>query len=81
MKTNLLTWATLSLLTTVSFLASETAHGRNAAILILAAAGIKCATVGWQFMELRAAHWFWRSTLLVIVVALLGAVAALRVSA
>jgi hypothetical protein len=78
MKTNLLTWTALLLLTTVSFLTSETAHGQAAAIFILAAAGAKCAALGWQFMELRAAHWLWRSTLLAIVVGLLGAVAALR---
>jgi hypothetical protein len=78
MKTNRLTWIALLLLTTASFLASETTPGRGAAILILAAAGAKCVALGWQFMELRAAHWFWRATVLVLLVGLLGTVTALR---
>lgn len=78
MKTNLLTWAALLLLTTASFLASETTLGRGAAIIILVAAGAKCTALGWQFMELRAAHWFWPSTMIALLVGLLGTVAALR---
>lgn len=77
MKTNLLTWIALVLLTTVSFLASETVHGHGAAVVILGTAAVKCAALGWQFMELRAAHWFWRAGMLAIVAGLLGAIGAL----
>lgn len=72
MKSNLLTWCTLLLLCGVSFLA------RGGAGVVLCAAGLKCGTLGWQFMELRGAHWFWRVALLGLVGALLATLGVLK---
>ncbi len=74
MKTNTLTWIALLLLTLTSFAARDHLHARGAAAIILTTAGIKCSTLGWNFMELRAAHWFWRAALLTLMAALLTVV-------
>lgn len=66
MKSNLLTWIALLLLCAVSLLA------RGAVGLILGAAGLKCGTLGWRYMELRSAHWFWRLALLGLVALVLA---------
>jgi hypothetical protein len=70
-KTNLLTWIGLLGLTLTSFLARDQFHGRAASTIIFTMAGIKCSTLGWNFMELRVSHWFWRAVLLTMIVAVL----------
>jgi len=77
MKTNAWTWAVLVMLTTGSFWTRGALHDRGAALIILGAAGVKCCGLGWQFMELRAAHWIWRVVLAVLVFGLLGVVGVL----
>lgn len=66
LKINALTWMALLSLCLVSFL------GRRGVALLLAAAGLKAAILGWRFMELHAAHWVWRVLVLGQVVILLG---------
>jgi hypothetical protein len=73
-KTNTLTWLALLLLTLTSFLSSDQAPSRGATAIILTTAGIKCSALGWNFMEVRAAHWFWRAALLGLTAALLSVV-------
>ena len=68
MKANTMTWAILVLLSAVSF----SIAGASASAPILAAAGVKAAFVGWQFMELRTAHRAWAAALLTFLAALLG---------
>ena len=74
MKTNAWTWAVLVILTAGSFWTRGALHGRDAGLIILGAAGVKCCGLGWQFMELRAAHGMWRAVLAVLVFGLLGVV-------
>lgn len=74
MKANTWIWAALLMLSVVSFSISETAHDQAAAAFILAAAGLKSALVGWQFMELRTAHLVWRLALFALLAGLLGLV-------
>ena len=70
MRTNATTWVALLLLTFASYAAGARLHPPDAAVLLLALAGAKCATLAWRFMELRAAHRLWP----VVLVALLSAV-------
>ena len=72
MKTNTWIWITLMLMTVSSFSVSETGRGTNAAIFILGAAALKAGMVGWQFMELRAAHIAWRFAFTLLLVGTLG---------
>lgn len=60
MKTNTCFWIALIALSALSFSISGTGVRSTTAALILAAAGLKSAAVGWQFMELRSAHPVWR---------------------
>lgn len=73
MRSNTLTWIVLILLSVVSYLLG----GRDAALFVLLAAGIKAGLVGWQFMELRTAHPVWNVGLLSILAVVLGLVALL----
>ena len=74
MKTNTITWIALVGLTGVSLLVSERYQSGGAAGVILAAAAVKCAVLGWEFMELRSAHWFWRAGFLGVLAGILGGV-------
>lgn len=81
MKTNAWTWLVLVVLTTGSFWTRGAVHGRDAGLIVLGAAGVKCCALGWHFMELRAAHGLWRTALAVLVFGLLGVVAVLTARA
>lgn len=70
MRANTCIWAVLLALSVLSFSLS----GPTAAALILSAAGVKSALVGWQFMELRTAHVVWRLGLLTLLAGVLGLV-------
>jgi hypothetical protein len=70
MKVNTCIWAVLLALSVLSFSLS----GPTAAALILSAAGVKSALVGWQFMELRTAHFVWRLGLFALLAGMLGLV-------
>ncbi len=51
------------LLTSISFMLGEQ---RSGGLLILCAAGLKCAMVGWHFMDLRSAAFAWSAGLLFV---------------
>ena len=57
---NFVTWIVLVLLTLVSFLSSESSLGNYTVIALLAIMIIKCVLVGFQFMELKKAHFAWK---------------------
>jgi hypothetical protein len=75
MKANFITWAALLLLTATSFGISEHGSRLAATCLILGAAALKCAALGWQFLDLRSAHGLWRGGFLFVVIATLGTIA------
>jgi hypothetical protein len=77
MKLNTGIWIALLLLSTLSFSASETIRAGTLTIFILAAAGVKAALVGWQFMELRSAHLMWRVATFTLLAGVLGLVGTL----
>jgi len=81
MRANTFTWALLLLLTTGSYFLGGAGNGRGLAGFVLVAAGLKCAGLGWQFMDLRWAHGFWRVALLGLLAGFLAAVALLRARA
>lgn len=73
-RASTVTWLALVALTLTSFTLSETSGVRAAVLPILIAALAKASLVGFQFMELRAAHVAWKvafgGLLAVLVVAL-----------
>lgn len=70
MKANTLALALLILLSAVNF----SIGGGSVAGLVLAASGAKAAILGWQFMELRSAHFVWRLALFAFLAVMLGGV-------
>ena len=58
-KTNTILWLALILMITLSYFFSEK-HIQNAAIFIGVASVIKFLSVGFQFMETKHAHNFWK---------------------
>lgn len=77
MRAHALTWGALLLLTLTSFLTGHSLPARHAAAVILGLAGLKGAALGWQFMELRTAHWAWRLALFTLLAAILATVGGL----
>lgn len=77
MRAHAFIWGALLLLTLTSFLTGHSLPAQGAATVILALAGLKCAALGWQFMELRTAHWAWRTALFALLAAILAAVGGL----
>ena len=72
MKTNTWIWIALMLLSASSYSISGTAQGATGALIILGAAGVKAALVGWQFMELRLAHRAWKLAFPILLAGTLG---------
>ena len=68
MKANTIIWILLVALSATSF----SIAGGSATVAILIAAGVKSTLVGWQFMELYAAHPIWRAALATFLVGLLA---------
>jgi hypothetical protein len=56
---NILTWAALMILTTMSYLFSERNGGSTVLAIILLFTFVKIALVAWQYMELKKAHKAW----------------------
>jgi hypothetical protein len=79
-KTNTWTWVALLALTLTSFTARGTVPSQAATTIVLAAAGVKCSALGWNFMDLRSASWFWRAALLILIATLLLPVRAVILS-
>ena len=75
-KRNRSVWMGLVALTSVGAWSRSLQDSRAAVGLILALAAVKCGVLGWNYMELRAAHWIWRATMSVLVLTILGGVAA-----
>ena len=68
-RANTLIWATLMLLTGLSFALGERV---TASRFILLVAGVKFALVAWQFMDLRHAALRWSAGLAGLLVLILG---------
>lgn len=68
-RANTFIWATLMLLTGLSFVLGERVTANR---LILLLAGVKFALVAWQFMELRHAALRWSAGLAGLLVLILG---------
>lgn len=68
-RANTFIWATLMLLTGLSFVLGERV---TASRLILLVAGVKFALVAWQLMDLRHAALRWSAGLAVLLVLILG---------
>ncbi len=60
MQKNFITWILLVVLTLGSFFSSGNAFGDISLLMLMAIVVIKCALVGFQFMELGKAHIIWR---------------------
>lgn len=74
MKTNLIIWVALLLISAFSFFLSESAQGHTAIALILFAAWLKATLLALHFMELRRAHSVWKAAMLALLLGILGAV-------
>ena len=66
-KLTIITWVSLVLLTIVSALFSNLENNLGA-ILIIGLATLKFLVVGFQFMELKKAHTFWKVLLLFFII-------------
>ena len=67
MKANTVTWFALVALSALSF----SVGGRSLPALVLTAAGLKSALLGWRFMELHTAAPVWKAAFLSLLVVLL----------
>lgn len=74
MKTNLITWVALLLISAFSFLLSEGSGGHTAIALILFAGSLKAALLALHFMELHRAHAVWKAAMLGLLVGIPGIV-------
>lgn len=74
MKTNLIIWVALLLISAFSFLVSEGSSGNTAIALILFAAWLKAALLALHFMELRRAHAVWKAAMPALLIGILGVV-------
>jgi len=60
-KKDLITWILLLCLTLASYFSSESAlNGKSLLLVLLGITAIKFFSVGFQFMELKKAHIFWK---------------------
>ncbi|CAM1354656.1 cytochrome C oxidase subunit IV family protein [Tenacibaculum insulae] len=66
-KLTITTWVSLVLLTIVSALFSNLENNLGA-ILIIGLATLKFLVVGFQFMEIKKAHTFWKVLLLFFII-------------
>lgn len=67
MKSNTDCWIFLILLTLVGVMISDVDQSSKTGVLIMSAALIKSALVGWRFMELHSAHRLWRTGFLAVI--------------
>ncbi len=77
MNGNTRVWITLVALSVTGLAAREALQLGALTATVLGAAAAKCTLVGWQFMELRAAHIAWRIATLALVAATITTVATL----
>lgn len=75
MKANTVVWIVLMMLTYAGFALSHVNGAGKATAFILAAAGLKFALVGWQFMDLRKSLMLWSAALFGLLGVILGVVA------
>lgn len=75
MKTNTVVWIVLLILTYAGFAISHAGGTGKMAAFVLAAAGLKFALVGWQFMDLRKSMMVWSAALFGLLGVILGIVA------
>lgn len=74
MRTNTITWLALLTLSALSF----SVAGRSLPVLVLTAAGLKSALLGWHFMELHTAAPLWKAAFLTLLTLLLTLIYLLR---
>ncbi|KAA3612992.1 MAG: hypothetical protein D8M58_11820 [Calditrichaeota bacterium] len=61
MKSNKITWIVLVVLTIIGYLFSDSSFsGTGLALLILSLYGLKFLGIGFQYMELKDAHFAWK---------------------
>ena len=63
-KSSIITWVSLLLLTIISALFSSL-ENKFVVLLILGLAAIKFLGIAFQFMELKKAHFFWKTTIVI----------------
>lgn len=66
MNSRRITWVILIVLTWFSYLSAQSSIGKSSIIALLILVVAKCILVGFQFMELRKAHLFWKIAFLSI---------------
>lgn len=71
---DLILWISLVVLTLLAYFFSESAGGKILLYTLLIVTSIKFLGVGFQFMELKKAHGFWKISFVFLLVVFIGLV-------